>query len=194
MEFGIVSPGGIVLAIPKVMGTSIKVAICDWYELPWKMLPTGPDVHSKSLLKYVPADIASDQRKIGFVRDPWSRLVSAYRNKVNPRYQERVVRKHGILPETTFSEFIEIISEEDCHNSHWEECHSWYQHANTVVLFEDITQWWEYNFVPMGAPPLPSYNKTGASDMWREYYTPELFNLVGAMYPNDAAYYPELTL
>lgn len=177
---------GIFLCVPKVANTSVKIALCDWKGIAY---PDSETVH-----KVIPRiDMMHidqyDCPKYGFVRDPWSRMVSCYRNKISPRYHARVMRKF-LGPSSTFEQFIRFVEDNPERNNHWIPCSFYYQYADTVIRFEDINTWWSNTFPD--APELGSYNGSGSYN-WRDYYDRELFERVAELFPHDVNMYKEIS-
>lgn len=185
----IVFKEAIFLVVPKVANTSIKVALANWKGKKFEVGPHGPLVHHQGLFKY---DFVQNlhkykQQKIGFVRSPWSRLVSCYRNKVKKKgHFYAPLKAVGLTPNSSFEQFIAMIEKRwGKFNNHWAPCHLWADHADRVLRFETIQDEWKNLQDEFGLPDLPHENNTGAEALWESYYTPELLKKVERMYKTD---------
>lgn len=187
MRQAIIFDQAIFLVVPKVANTSIKVALAEWSGKHYDVGPRGPLVHGQDLFTY---DVVTNlhqysQPKFGFVRDPWSRLVSCYKNKFEGN-GHITLKQWGMDKSFTFPQFVDAI---DKHwgnfNSHWAPCSEWFDYADAVIPIEELGVTWSNLQNKFGLPPLKQFNKTGATESWKSYYTEELFEKVRHMYIND---------
>lgn len=189
----------IFLVVPKVANTSIKVALANWSGKHFDVGPNGPLVHHGGLFNYVPIkDLRKyKQPKYGFVRDPWSRLVSCYRNKIEGKGAMQLANwnmRRGM----PFEEFLTAIQRKwGNFNHHWAPCNLWavFADVDKVIKFENLGEEWKKLQGTYGLPDLPIHNKTGADQAWRHYFTPTTFELVRDLYKEDVnKWYPDWTL
>jgi len=138
-----------------------------------------------------------------FIRNPFERIVSAWLSKF-PQYHDP---KHPTLPgirdprlslDTTFEEFVRFIAQipdkkADCH---FKSMHAFLPDIEngrvwtsdfTIGRVESLESDFNYIRVRIGLPldPIPVENKTKKDKPWREYYTPELRDLVALRYAKD---------
>ena len=169
----------IFLITQKVASVSIQSALAIWqgYEP-----MDGPRIFHYIPLKDVPQ---YTQHKIAFVRDPWSRVLSFYRQKIEGKKgcNYELWGMHGNMP---FSECVDCIeSLWDTPNVHWAPCHLWADHADTVIRFETLNKGWEELRPKYGLPELPHHLSTGSSALVNTYYDKALREKVRSMYRED---------
>ncbi|XP_036447443.1 carbohydrate sulfotransferase 11 [Colossoma macropomum] len=134
----------------------------------------------RSLSEYTKAEINLRLRtylKFVFVREPFERLVSAYRNKFtrnynvafHKRYGTKIIRRHRVNPQpeaqekgndVTFEEFVYYLvdprtQKEEPFNEHWERvhslCHPCLIHYDVVGKYETLEQDSQYLLKLAGA-------------------------------------------
>lgn len=173
----IVFDEAIFLITQKVASVSIQSALAIWagHE------PTdGPEIFN-----YIPAEnvVYYSQPKIAFVRDPWSRLLSCYRQKIEGKKYSTFGQwdMYGNMP---FPDFVGCVQKHWSNpNIHWAPCYLWARYATTIVRFENLET--EWNNLPLDLPSLPHYLNTGSSGLVDEYYDGELIKKVRDMYVED---------
>lgn len=126
------------------------------------------------------------------VRNPFSRLVSVYRDffeNSNPVFQDYMF---GILPQSlSFSEFAEriVVIPDHLHEPHVRPQHSFlkfYEHRKLPVSIFKLEETEKINqFLQPHGLQLPHVNKSQVPYDYREYYTPHLLVQVSEMYRKD---------
>ncbi len=171
------------ISTAKVACTSIKTAM---------MLPYGihRDVHNEWPHIYLGHLAAEHQNffKFSFVRNPFDRLVSGYRNKIFSRPDRE---EFGMIPTNiTFAEFVaEVVKRPDClTNGHFQSQYAkLYQHGELLVdflgRFENLAEDWltianRFEFDTQLPHKQKSTQKMGVYKDYRAYYTEELVHLV----------------
>lgn len=190
----------IAFCVPKCANTSIKRAFMDLLGKTGRAHVQGQfDMVSKWTAAYKYPDFF----KFAFVRNPYSRLVSCYNNKVQ-RKIHAPMRRFGITKKTTFEKFIETVFEyhDSIADQHFRSM-SYDLVINddvkTPVLVPDfvgtvetIERDWKYVvkrvYEASGKrlPDLPRANMDETnSRSWQDYYTPRLKELVQRRYAMD---------
>lgn len=171
------------ISTAKVACTSIKTAM---------MRPYGIDhnVHNAWSHIYLGHLAAEHQNffTFSFVRNPFDRLVSGYRNKILSRPGR--VEFGTIATNITFAEFVtEVVKRPDCLiNGHFQSQYAkLYQHGKLLVdflgRFENLAEDWltianRFEFDTQLPHRMISTNKMGVRKDYRAYYTEELVHLV----------------
>ncbi len=169
----------IFLITQKVASVSIQSALAIWQG--------HEPVEGPRIFHYIPLEEVPryTQPKIAFVRDPWSRLLSFYRQKIEGKVSSNYWQwgMYGGMP------FQECVLQIQRHwsnlNVHWAPCHLWADYADTVIRFEKLNEGWEELRPRYGLPELPHHFKTGASALVDSYYDLALKDKVRSMYHDD---------
>ena len=140
------------------------------------------------------------------VRNPWSRLVSTWRNKIlDPENPQIVNNTRGLQKGMKFADFLEVLMNSPIGNDlfadrHWKSQYTFIsdQDGNPLVdticrmenLAEDLQQVFEVIGLPDLIPDsLPRLNVTRKKDedffTYREYFSPEQKNQVSRRYSTD---------
>jgi chondroitin 4-sulfotransferase 11 len=135
--------------------------------------------------------------KFTFVRNPFDRLVSCYVSKfINDRkfgkFDLEYSSNGSITPDMTFDGFVKAVSAipDYLADSHFksQQYLIYRQNRRTrldfIGRFEDLDKQYQLLAERFGLAPLPHYNVTDKGD-WREYYTPELLEMVRERYKKD---------
>ena len=139
-----------------------------------------------------------EYRRFTVVRDPASRVLSAYLEKIGQglKQSEPIVAALGIpASEVTFSQFLDVIAE---HESRDQDPH-WRRQADHVgwgivdyhaaIHLEELDSSWDRVAKLTGITDLHETfycrNSTGASAKVDEYFTPELRERVRTIYARD---------
>jgi choline-sulfatase len=167
----------------KVACTSIKTAMMHPYNI-------QKDVHSSwgHICRGVLAEDYQDFFSFSFVRNPFDRLVSGYRNKI---FDKPAKKEFGSIPTNiTFAEFVvEVVKRPDCLiNGHFQsQVSKLYRHgelmADYLGRFENLAEDWltianRFEFDSQLPHKMKSSGRRGAHKDYRAYYTEELVNLV----------------
>lgn len=165
----------------------------------------------RSLSDYSTAEINQRLRsylKFMFVRDPFERLVSAYRNKFtrsyntafHKRYGTKIVRRHRVDPQpealqsggdVTFQEFVYYLVDprtqlEEPFNEHWERahtlCHPCLIHYHVVGKYESLTRDSRYVLKLAGAEDQVEFPASSKSRRTTENMTAKFFNNISPFY------------
>ncbi|MDC7223537.1 MAG: sulfotransferase family protein, partial [Spirochaetales bacterium] len=207
-------------AVPKVASTSIEYLLTEVIRkrLPPSILPLMDDGthyfkgkekrhemrYRRILLSKHQVSKYSDYYGFAFVRNPWDRLVSCYRDKVegkiigpdtNPKGAQSIMVGREIAGETaTFEEFVKVICSvpDEKSNRHYRSQYMFLtdKHGKLmpkdIFYFENLTE--DFNKVcrKIGLDELqmPHRNATKKKS-FRDYYTPELVDMVSERYARD---------
>ena len=137
--------------------------------------------------------------KFAFVRNPWSRVVSCWKNKIVDRHlapPDGVVRWRG-LPDAQlqqlesfsgFVSYVESLSIDTC------DIHLRSQsklidlnHIDFLGRYENMEQDMEEVFVSLGLPAraLPKINQSTGGETYRDHYDADLIERVARIYRRD---------
>lgn len=149
----------------------------------------------------------NDYFKFAFTRNPFDRLVSCYRDKINrpkvPGYLSANARQNGakFYPRMPFAEFIEAVCQisDGSANGHFRSQHlticdsSGHSAADFVGRFENLTQDFEHVKTRIGVSDLhlQERNRKQQQDerLYRDYYDTRLRRLVHKRYEKDIEYF-----
>jgi len=143
--------------------------------------------------------------KFAFVRNPYSRLVSCYENKIkktplnNLEFKEGVRRhflSYGITKNTTFKDFVKIVSHipDKVSDTHFRSQYTLITDEEGRLIpdfigkFENLNQDYKKVCEIMGIenpPKLSHINKTKKKKNYKEYYDKETKKLVQERYKKD---------
>ena len=178
--------GVIILGVPKCCCTSIKTAFL------------GKDVenvHAKGALKYLSKREtfeAGRKVRITFVRNPYDRLLSLWKQKVKVPNKFALRASNNFETGMSFEAFVKEVCLEDLSvaNVHYRPMHEilhWNGHylPDWTGKVEDMANGWFYLQEKYGFPDLPWENKTPEDDPW----TPELRGMVAAKYQKDFRFF-----
>lgn len=176
----------VVLIVPsKVASTSIKSAVA-----------TGMDMNEKDSAEWRKQNRISNREVdnskyfvIGFVRNPYDRLVSCYHNQV---FKDRRFEDQGINTKSTFKEFVDFVIDTP-HNKADKHFRPQYKELtyngtmlpHQIIKFENLHEGVKSisNRIPIG--PLPHQNKTHDRMVWLEYYDDKMLRDVHHYYERD---------
>ncbi|KAI5086457.1 carbohydrate sulfotransferase 11, partial [Silurus meridionalis] len=165
----------------------------------------------RSLSEYSTTEINRRLRtylKFIFVRDPFERLVSAYRNKFtrsyntafHKRYGTKIVRRHRANPrpealekgsDVSFEEFVYYLVDprtqrEEPFNEHWERahalCHPCLIHYDVVGKYESLAQDSRYVLKLAGAEGEVEFPASSKSTRTTESMAAKFFNNISPFY------------
>lgn len=173
------------ISTAKVACTSIKTAMMQPYDIHKNVHNAWPDIYLGHL-----KDEHQDFFKFSFVRNPFDRLVSGYRDKIitKPQQQREYFRK--IPTDISFSEFVaEVVRCPDCLiDGHFQSQFAKLYHRGELQVdflgkFENLAEDWltiakRFNFDPQLPHKMKSSNRRGVYKDYRDYYTEELVHLV----------------
>jgi hypothetical protein len=177
------------LQVPKVASTSITKAIRKIGDTNGLLVS---DIEGETRYRYsLPEDFKGF--KFTFVRNPFARTVSCYRNRVEGRDQSffRYYKIIGLEKDYGFESFVRAISEVP---DEWSERHfasQYFQIYNDgdclvdyIGRFERLSEEYDIISSKYGLLPLEHKNASTKYD-YRDYYTEELANLVYNRYKVD---------
>ncbi len=181
------------ISTSKVACTSIKTAMMQPYNIHDDVHSAWPHIYKGHL-----NNEHQDFFKFSFVRNPFDRLVSGYRNKIIAVPQQQREYFATIPKGISFSEFVaEVVKQPDCLiNGHFQSQFSkLYRDGKLLVdylgRFENLAEDWlsiakRFDFDPKLPHKMKSAkNWKGFKKDYRAYYTEELVQLVYNRYRTD---------
>ena len=196
----------IYLVVPKVACTSIKTSIGMAYGI------TSPE-YSLKIHEHpgwqrkigMLSTVYQDYHKFTFVRNPFDRLVSCYRDKVIFSDPDEIYPKpyfeldyfFPICANISFAEFVESITEipDRLADRHFKSQHATLYHKGKLLVdyigkFENLNEDWKalaqkYNFPTQLEHQHTTHTKTGTHKDYRAYYTKKLVQMVYKRYQAD---------
>ncbi len=214
----------IYFAIPKVANSSLKAVCADWIKdsLDAKQLDRYwsekwkprlfRDQRAREYLRNKRILISRSDLvrlnsywRFGFVRNPWDRMVSCWRQKIAPEeltdgtYVRGVARSLSATGDfragMSLRRFVEVVAEipDEEANSHYRSQCSFVEDTDGQLLvdyvgrFESLRSDFEYARVQLGAPPteLPHLLKSRGTAAYRDYYDLATRRLVEQRYARD---------
>ncbi len=199
----------IYIPIPKVACSTVKQICAQLLGMP---VPTEDVAENIHLLHFPYANkyrIARDYRdyfKFAIVRDPWSRLVSCYNDKIgyergNGHVYDRFdnafiayMKRMGVWSEgMSFERFVHVVSEipDSSAEGHFRSQHAFLtdQQGNSIVDFYGRVEQLDTDFGVianrMGIQADLPRIRAGKTGDHRKYYTPETARLVAKRYERD---------
>ncbi len=178
--------------VPKVATRSIQAALGAWafpgLAVGWKAGRRGDTAFGCMLDPRGISRLKSVDFSFAFVRDPLSRLVSCYRDKVAlssdgkaPRLARTVYPAYGIQPGMPFPDFVDIVARvPDCMaERHFRSQHTFLFHEGKCVVdfvarMEALDSGWQELQDRFGFPDLPHLNQAERRPARSSYYTPEV--------------------
>jgi hypothetical protein len=201
--------GAVYIEVPKVACTSIKVALAEILGVP---LPRDGDPHSVAFPAPVvdrapTAPLYPGLFSFAFVRNPWDRLVSCYRDKlcnetdgytyftIRPGVANCLARFDEFVADMSFAEFVEAVASipDDRADAHFRSQATFVtdDHGRVGVdfvgryerLVEDFEEVRAYLVMP--ELTLPRLQAARKSKSYMTYYTPHLLRVVERRYAED---------
>ena len=150
--------------------------------------PFNLDVEQAFGVKVSP-DIATEYFSFAFVRNPWERLVSCYKNKIEHQQAPHMIEKlHG---STNFEDFVKFVTQQDL-----TQCDPHFRlqseliDLNTVNFIgrherfaNDLLE--IFSILNIQHEKLFEKNTSGAGEELNEFYTPNLIDKVAKAYKKD---------
>lgn len=180
------------ISTSKVACTSIKTAMMAPYGIHKNVHNAWPHIFPGHLDKE-----HQDFFTFSFVRNPFDRLVSGYRNKIIGKPMRKRAYFSRIPTGIGFSEFVhEIVKQPDCLiNGHFQSQFSKLYRDNTLLVdylgrFENLAEDWlviarRFNFAHELPHEMRSTELQNVKKDFREYYTEALVHLVYNRYRAD---------
>lgn len=189
----------IYMEVPKVACTSIKLTIGKAYQINFQ---STSDIHEHEDWQH---DLGKPQNTdyniFSFVRNPYDRLVSCYRDKVvEGHYFSKAAKisQNYIPSNISFEEFVKIVCNipDFLSDKHFKSQYALLSHNGKLLPdfvghFETLEQDWKvlnekYNF----SARLSHKNKTTSTKIdFSDYYTQKLADLVYIRYENDFKFF-----
>ena len=186
---------------PKVANSSVKTAILNATGQKVPIKQQQRHVHRHKFFKYVStADTAKlkGYLKVGFVRNPWDRLVSLYVDKIQLRHTGLPLKRMKLNHESTFTEFVHAVcaipdKDADIHfQSQWHQLsHNGHLVSDLLIYFESINYGWgrlQDRVATLKLPDLPVTNAT-QHEPYQNYYEDGLEFAVSERYANDIKHF-----
>jgi hypothetical protein len=182
------------LVSPKVACTSIKRALAKSYGIPRKKY-----IHNRRLWNYELGKLENNRQDyytFAFVRNPYDRLVSCYRDKVATRRANPYFGKK-VPVDSNFAQFVQtVVTTPDClADKHFKSQYfNLYRNGEILVdyvgRFENLAEDWrvlalKFNLEPELGHYGNSKDKAGVYSDYKKYYTPELADLVYERFRDD---------
>ncbi len=173
------------ISTAKVACTSIKTAMMEPYGIYKNVHEAWPHIYWGQL-----KDEHQDFFTFSFVRNPFDRLVSGYRNKIIGGPAQRKEEFGTIPTNISFAEFVaEVVKRPDCLiNGHFQSQYpKLYRNGELLVdylgRFENLAEDWlpianRFGFDPKLPHKMKSTKRKGVHKDYRAYYTEELVHLV----------------
>lgn len=140
----------------------------------------------------VDASKFDDYFKFAFVRNPWSRLVSCYKNKLQTDYSG--FKRYGFQKSMSFGEFAKGVSEVPDQESdmHFRSQSVILNHVldnklDFIGRLESFDNDFSYVLKRIGLSQRKEVKlmQSGASDSWRSFYNEDLVDMVAQRYSAD---------
>lgn len=171
----------IILFLPaKCANTSIKKAL--GYDKDWYLRNKITACEAK---KY------TDYKKYIFVRNPYQRLVSCYRNKARKDRKYMGFAKNGFPKDGSFAEFVRFVVNtppevQDVHaRPYYVDSYCQYKRVPDIAIHvKDLSKRWKEIQSIIGCADINHENSSGVYNL-EQYYTPELKELVYQYYKKD---------
>ena len=197
--------------VAKTGGTSVDVTLarnCDHSELfSTRKLNPDVDILGRRIALEIRSKASTEQWnnyfKFAFVRNPWDRAVSMFRNiqsaqkmgsKDKSKYLDEITRRLNISPrDLTFEIFVKaVLRDRVFDNYHWDkQVHCFTDEDNQNLFdfigrYENLQQDFEVICKRLGFPvvKLPHHNKTRHGH-YSSYYSAETELIVGQLYRDD---------
>jgi len=184
--------GIVFIHVPKAAGTSINLALYGHWM---------GHTRARDIQRWAPADVKK-LPSFAVTRNPWDRLISAYRFAVRGRGMGGEFEATPWRPERyripqfgTFERFVRewLVKKHIWLDPIFQPQSSWIcdprgkiivDHVGRLEDFQPTLTFLEQH---LGAvPDIPEGNRSGEAVDYKSYYTPELARLVGQIYAQDA--------
>lgn len=197
----------IYIPIPKVACSTVKKFCADLLSMPIPSHDLAEEIHLLDfpcVKKYKIKDDYSDYFKFSFVRNPWSRLVSCYNDKINydsghvyERYEnpfiEYLKEKKVFSEGMTFERFVEVICDisDDMAEAHFRSQHLYLTDESGNILVDFIGRFEQldndFKFISEKLKvriDLPHIRR-GKPRNYKDYYTTRAARMVERRYERD---------
>lgn len=196
------------LPIPKVACTAIKLSVYDQELKDQKNYHDYMNIHSLLAGKQSHSLSVEEKQyyKFAFVRDPFARLVSCFKDKVikpqqhngryyfDTAYNRKLIHSlygNSFTVDMSFEEFVKLVVKipDLFADGHFMSQTAFLYRFNKRIpdyigKLEKIEQDWLFLVDNFGLPSLEVKNKTKKVEL-NEYYSDELINIVYSRYQND---------
>ena len=144
----------------------------------------------------------TDYFRFAFVRDPWARLYSCYRDKIvgpTERDDEFMLGEYGFVPGMPFEAFVRGVAEIDDREADPHFASQWHAlgyegelAVDYVGRFERLPGDWDrlrrrYDLPELPWAPVGSSRPRFDFDYHKPHYTPELVEIAGRRYAEDVS-------
>lgn len=183
------------IAVPKVASMSIQSAMLRTIGANWNEY----DDHSLRRLKEVSA--LTDHFRFAFVRNPWSRLVSCWSDRVmgpvRKKKQKFLFDAKRFSAGMPFDEFLRQVAKipDRMANPHFRSQSALLSYQGELVVdfvgrYEELNDDWyvlsqHYRLAPLAHVNRSPERHAGDVDYHRSFYSEELVDLVGRRYAED---------
>jgi hypothetical protein len=197
----------IYIPILKAACSTLKKICADLLAMPIPMHDIAEEIHLLHFpcaKKYKIKDDYSDYFKFAFVRNPWSRLVSCYNDKINydkghvyERYDNSFInylKKMKVFSrEMSFDRFVEVICDipDEFAEAHFRSQYTFLTDQNGNILtdfigyFEHLHADFEFISKKLGTNIELPHIRQGKARSYTDYYTNKSVRLVERRYEQD---------
>ncbi len=186
------------VAVAKVASMAMHGAMTKKLNVPFRAW------HRVSVPSIAQVKRMTDYFRFGFVRNPWARLFSCYRDKIvgpTVRDDEFILGDYGFTPGMPFAAFVRGVAEIDDLRAdpHFASQFHALSHEGELAVdyvgrFERLPGDWDRLCQRYDLPELP-WAPVGSSrprfdfDHHKPHYTPELAEIVGRRYADDVRHF-----
>ena len=180
--------GAIFIHIPKTAGMSMSTVLGDSRWMPHRRAVQYRQANPRKFRNFY---------KFSFVRNPWDRAVSSYNflsrggTAATRGWEHEILRQRSAtVGDLSFEAFIVERLAECTEELHFRPQHSFVCENGVNLMdftgrYENLAEDFARVAGVLGIEtPLPRVNASAKRD-WRQYYSPELINIVGDIYAED---------
>ena len=182
------------VAVAKVASMVIHGAMTNKLNVPFH------EWHRVSVPSIAQVKGMTDYFRFAFVRDPWARLYSCYRDKIvgpTERDDEFILGQYGFTPGMPFEAFVRGVAEIEDHQADPHFASQWHalNHEGELAVdyvgrFERLPGDWDrlrprYDLPDLPWAPVGSSRPRFDFQYHKPHYTPRLVEIVGRRYAED---------